>query len=71
MTKYVCVLTRGGFGSLARYLLGRAIVQLFPPSLFESGTFVIDVTGISSFEYDAYLATQRGNAWTALLCQHC
>jgi CrcB protein len=45
MGKYVCVLAGGGVGSLARYLLERAILQMFPASPFAIGTFVINVTG--------------------------
>ena len=102
MGKCVCVLAGGGAGSLTRYLLGRAILRLFPASPFFVGTFVINVTGslligilmtllveryrldpawhlvtvvgflggyttFSSFEYDAYLSTRGGHAWTALL----
>jgi len=45
MARYVCVLAGGGVGSLARYLLGRAILQWFPGVQFSLGTFVINVTG--------------------------
>jgi fluoride exporter len=43
--RYLCVLLGGGFGTLARYLLGRAIVQRFPNSQFAIGTFLINVSG--------------------------
>lgn len=45
MGRYGCVLLGGGFGSLARYLLGRLIVQRFPNVQFALGTFVVNVTG--------------------------
>jgi fluoride exporter len=45
MGRYVCVLAGGGVGSLARYLLGRAILQRFPGVPFSLGTFVINVSG--------------------------
>ena len=45
MVRYLCVLAGGGVGSLARYLLGRAILQRFPNVTFSLGTFVINVTG--------------------------
>jgi CrcB protein len=46
MRVYLCVLFGGGFGSLTRYLLGRAIVQRFPNvQFFSLGTFTINVTG--------------------------
>jgi CrcB protein len=45
MGRYFCVLAGGAFGSLTRYLLGRAITQQFPNSQFALGTFVINVTG--------------------------
>ena len=45
MSKYWCVLLGGGVGSLARYLVGRAITQRFPNANFAWGTFAINVTG--------------------------
>ncbi len=46
MRVYLCILFGGGFGSLTRYLLGRAIVHRFPNMQFFSlGTFTINVTG--------------------------
>ena len=45
MGRYFCVLTGGAFGSLTRYVVGRAIAQRFPNSTFALGTFVINVTG--------------------------
>jgi CrcB protein len=45
MARFLCVFLGGGFGSLTRYLLGRAIMQRFPNAQFALGTFVINVTG--------------------------
>ncbi len=45
MGRYLCVLIGGGVGALARYLLGRAILQRFPNAQFAWGTFTINVTG--------------------------
>ena len=45
MARYLCVLAGGGVGSLARYLLGKAIVQRFPNENFTVGTFIVNVTG--------------------------
>lgn len=45
MGRYLCVLVGGAIGSLTRYVLGRAITQLFPNAQFALGTFVINVTG--------------------------
>ena len=41
----LCVVIGGGCGSLARYLLGRAITQRFPNAQFAWGTFIINVSG--------------------------
>ena len=45
MYRCLCVMVGGGAGSLARYLLGRAIVQRFPNANFAIGTFFINVSG--------------------------
>lgn len=45
MNRYLCVFLGGGAGSLARYLVGRAILQRFPGSYFAWSTFWINVTG--------------------------
>jgi fluoride exporter len=45
MTRYLCVFLGGGAGSLARYLVGRAILQRFPSSYFAWSTFWINVSG--------------------------
>jgi len=45
MARYLCILLGGGVGSLARYLVGRAIVQRFPNANFAVGTFCINVSG--------------------------
>ena len=45
MDRYLCVILGGGAGSLARYLVGRAIVQRFPNANFAIGTFLINVSG--------------------------
>lgn len=45
MSRYLCVFLGGGAGSLARYLVGRAILQRFPSSYFAWSTFWINVTG--------------------------
>ena len=45
MGRYLCVLAGGGLGSLARYLLGRAVLQRFPNAMFSWGTFAVNVTG--------------------------
>jgi CrcB protein len=45
MLRYLCVLFGGGAGSLARYLVGRAVVQRFPNANFAVGTFFINVSG--------------------------
>ena len=45
MSRYLCVFLGGGAGSLARYLVGRAILQRFPSSYFAWSTFCINVTG--------------------------
>ncbi len=45
MARYLCVLLGGGVGSLARYLLGKAIVRHFPNQYFAVGTFIVNVTG--------------------------
>jgi CrcB protein len=45
MSRYFCVFLGGGAGSLARYLVGRAILQRFPSSYFAWGTFSINVSG--------------------------
>ena len=45
MTNYLFVAIGGGLGSLTRYVIGRAITQLYPNSYFAWGTFLINVTG--------------------------
>ena len=45
MDRYLCVLVGGGFGSLTRYLVGRAFIQRFPNANFGLGTFFVNVTG--------------------------
>ena len=45
MVRYVCVLAGGAAGSLARYLVARALVQRFPNWNFGIGTFFVNVTG--------------------------
>jgi CrcB protein len=45
MNRYLCVFLGGGAGCLARYLVGRAILQRFPSSYFAWSTFCINVTG--------------------------
>ncbi len=45
MGRYLCVLAGGGAGSLARYLVSRALVQQFPKWNFAVGTFFVNVTG--------------------------
>lgn len=45
MRQVFCVLAGGGAGSVARYLVGRAILQRFPNAKFAIGTFIINVTG--------------------------
>jgi CrcB protein len=45
MYRYLCVFLGGGLGSLARYLVGRAILQRFPHANFAIGTFFINVSG--------------------------
>ncbi len=45
MGSYLCVLAGGGCGSLARYLLNKAITHRFPNAPFAWGTFCINVSG--------------------------
>jgi fluoride exporter len=45
MGRYLCVLCGGAFGSLARYLVTRALVERFPNFNFAVGTFFVNVTG--------------------------
>lgn len=45
ISKCLYVLAGGGVGSLARYLLGRAVVQWFPAGPFVLGTFIVNVSG--------------------------
>jgi CrcB protein len=45
MVRYLCIVCGGGAGSLARYLVGRAIVQRFPNANFAVGTFFVNVSG--------------------------
>jgi len=43
--KYLCVAVGGGLGSLTRYIVARAITQLYPNAGFAWSTFSINVTG--------------------------
>lgn len=45
MSHYLCVFVGGGLGSLTRYLVNKAFVQLAPQASFAIGTFVVNVTG--------------------------
>jgi fluoride exporter len=45
MARYLCVAVGGGVGSLARYLVGRALVQRFPNLNFGVGTLFVNITG--------------------------
>jgi fluoride exporter len=68
--RYLCVLAGGGCGSLARYLLGRAIVQRFPGAQFALGTFFINVSGSFLIGLLMTLIVERfrlPHAWQLLL----
>jgi fluoride exporter len=56
---YLCVFVGGGFGSLARYAVGRAIVQRIPSANFAWGTFTINVTGSFLIGLLAVLLVER------------
>jgi fluoride exporter len=45
MIRYLCVFLGGGLGSLTRYLVNKAFVQLAPQANFVIGTFFINVSG--------------------------
>ncbi len=45
MSNYLFVVIGGGLGSLTRYIIARAINQLYPNAYFAWGTFSINVTG--------------------------
>ncbi len=59
MANYFCVLAGGGFGSLARYLVARTLVERFPNSNFATATFTINVTGSFLIGLLATLIVQR------------
>ncbi|HWF47161.1 MAG TPA: fluoride efflux transporter CrcB [Bryobacteraceae bacterium] len=45
MSRYLCVFLGGGAGCVARYLVGRAVLQRFPSAYFAWSTFCINITG--------------------------
>lgn len=59
LTRCLCVLAGGSFGSLARYLLGKVISQRFPNAYFNWGTFLINVSGSFLIGLLAILITER------------
>lgn len=70
MSRYLCVFLGGGAGSLARYLVGRAMLQRFPSGSFAWSTFWINVTGSFLIGFLMTLLVERlrvSHLWQLLL----
>lgn len=60
MKQLLCVGLGGALGSIARYLLGGAILHRFPDLKFPLGTFTVNILGCLLIGVLAGLAEKRG-----------